>query len=219
MTQRPSISVVLADDHPVVLHGIVSLLGAHSDLKIVAGCSDGSAAAEAIRKYSPDVAVLDLAMPGLNGLDILSAVAAERAATKIVFLTATVTEKQILTAIACGAEGVMLKDAAPNDLIRCVRDVAAGRRWYPAEIVHAALERQTERAPQGELIDEGLTPREREVVKLVSGGLSNKEVGRRLGLSEGTIKIHLHNIYGKLGVSNRTGLTALAITHRVQLNF
>lgn len=216
MNSAAQISVLVADDHPVVLHGLVSLLAAQSNLLVVASCADGEAAVQAVEKYEPDVAVLDIAMPRLDGLDALAMIAA-RYATKIIFLSATATDEQILIAIARGAKGIMLKETAIDDLINCVREVAAGGLWLPPALVEAALERETGRRLQTDRISQSLTIREREVMKQVSEGLTNKEVANRLGLSEGTVKIHLHNIYEKVGVPNRTALTALAIAYRNQL--
>jgi two-component system, NarL family, nitrate/nitrite response regulator NarL len=210
-------SIVVADDHPVVLHGVADLLRSQGDFKIVAMCHDGLSAISAIRTSRPDLAVLDIAMPGKTGLEVLTAIATDGAATKVIFLTATATNSQILTAIARGAKGVLLKDTAPQDLISCVREVAAGKDWLPTAIVDAALEQETGRRLQREIIEGSLTDREREVMRLVAEGLANKEVGRRLGVSEGTVKIHLHKIYEKLGVPNRTALAAVAIAHRDDL--
>ena len=213
-----TLSIVVADDHPVVLHGIAAILQANAEMEVVAVCSDGAAAVKAIRKFTPSVAVLDVAMPGLNGLDVLAAIAADRHGTKVVLLTATATDGQILTAIARGVRGILLKDAALDDLVDCVREVAAGRNWLPSDVIDAALERETGRRLMGLRVTESLSLREREVMLLVSEGLSNKGVGRRLNLSEGTVKIHLHNIYQKVGVANRTALTGLAIAYRDQLS-
>jgi len=210
-------SIIVADDHPIVLHGVVTLLNCQSDLRVIASCDNGTGVLDAIQKWSPDVAVLDIAMPGSNGLEVLAGLVRMHATTKVIFLTATARDDQLLTAIARGAKGIILKETATEDLVRCVREVAAGRSWFPADLVDAALERETGRHLQRELIEEGLTVRERQVMRLVSEGISNKEIGRRLGLSEGTIKIHLHNIYDKIGVPNRTALTAVAIAHRDQL--
>jgi two-component system nitrate/nitrite response regulator NarL len=212
-TSPPFTSIVVADDHPVVLHGLADLLRSEPDLSIVAACRDGLSAISAIRERRPDLAVLDIAMPGKSGLEVLAAIAAEGAATKVIFLTATATDSQILGAIARGVSGIILKDTAVHDLIACVREVAAGRTWLPPEIVGSALERETGRRLQRELL-ESLTDREREVMRLVSEGLSNKDVARRLNIAEGTIKIHLHKIYEKLGIANRTALAAVAIAYR-----
>lgn len=208
-----SISIVVADDHPVVLQGVVGVLRMHKDLNIIAVCSEGPAAAKAILELSPDVAVLDVAMPGMSGIDVLSDLVAHGCETKVIFLTAGVSDKQLLTAIAQGARGLILKDVAADNIVNCVREVADGRRWIPIDIVEAALEREEGRRD----IVEKLTLRERQITSLISEGLSNKEIGRQLHLTEGTVKIHLHNIYTKLEVPNRTALTALAIAYQNEL--
>jgi DNA-binding NarL/FixJ family response regulator len=213
MNQPESISVVVADDHPVVLQGIVGVLRMHKDLNIVAVCSEGPAAMQAILELRPDVAVLDVAMPGMSGIDILSTMVAHDCLTKVIFLTAGLSDKQLLTAIAQGARGLILKDVAADNIVKCVREVAGGSRWIPIDIVEAALEREEGKRD----LVEKLTLRERQIITLLSEGLSNKEIGRQLGLTEGTVKIHLHNIYTKLEVPNRTALTALAIAYQNEL--
>jgi DNA-binding NarL/FixJ family response regulator len=213
-TQSSPISIVLADDHPVVLHGLADVLRSNADMKVVAVCSDGTTALEAIRKSSPNVAVLDVLMPGLSGIDVLESITADGLPTKVVILTATASDGQLLRAIAGGAQGLVLKEEALTDLVQCIRAVAGGRPWLPSALVNAALERETGRRSATERLTHLLTTRERQIILLVAEGLSNKAVGRRLDLSEGTVKIHLHNVYQKLQVNNRTSLAALAIAYR-----
>jgi len=213
---RSPLSVVVADDHPVVLHGIVDVLQSCGNMKVIAACGDGLSAVDAILKLAPDVAVLDISMPGLIGLEILASIAAEKSETKVVFLTASISDDQIVTAISRGAKAIMFKDSAPEDLIDCVRTVAAGGTWFVPDLVDAALERETGRRLEVERIRQIVTTREREVMLLVAEGLCNKLVARRLAISEGTVKIHLHNIYQKIGVANRTALTAFALAHAVE---
>lgn len=215
--QDRSISIVVADDHPVVLHGVADVLRSNSDMNVVTVCSDGATALEAIRKWSPDVAVLDISMPGLTGLDVLASIKADSLVTKVVLLAATASDDQIARAIAGGVQGFVLKEEALTDLVGCIRAVAEGRKWLPMALVNAALERETKRRSTSQRLTELLTIRERQVALLVADGLSNKEIGRRLELSEGTVKLHLHNIYQKLRVNNRTSLAALAIAHRNDL--
>jgi len=215
--QTRPISIVLADDHPVVLHGVAELLRSNDDMNIVAVCSDGATAVEAIRERSPNIAVLDISMPGLTGLDVLATIAAEGLPTKVVLLTATANDEQIARAVAGGVYGIVLKEEALSELVQCIRAVAEGSQWLPSALVEPALERETKRRASSQHLTELLTIRERQVVLFVANGLSNKEIGRRLNLSEGTIKIHLHNIYQKLCVNNRTSLAALVIPHRGEL--
>jgi DNA-binding NarL/FixJ family response regulator len=122
-------------------------------------------------------------------------------------------DKQLLTAIAQSACGLILKDVAADNIVKCVKDVAAGQKWIPTDVVRAALEREEGRR---DLIDK-LTVRERQITLLISEGAPNKVIGRQLNLTEGTVKIHLHNIYSKLEVPNRTALTALAIAYESEL--
>lgn len=204
------ISVVVADDHPVVLHGLVGLLRSSANIDVIAICHNGNEASKAIEGLKPDIAVLDMAMPGQTGLEVLSAVRASAPKTKIIFLTATASERQIITAIARGARGVMHKDVAADELITCLQEVAKGGRWLP-EMAADAVSRYHEHAATLQQHEDELTPREQEVVQLASTGLSNKEIARKLDISEGTVKLHLHKIYSKLGVPNRTALTALFI--------
>jgi RNA polymerase sigma factor (sigma-70 family) len=215
--QRRSISIVVADDHPVVLHGLADVLRANSDMNVVAVCSDGATALEAIRKWSPNVAVLDILMPGLTGLDVLARIVADGLATKVVFLTATASDAQLVRAVSDGAQAIVLKEEALSELVQCIRAVAEGRVWLPLAVINAALEREAKRRSKSQILTQLLTIRERQVVLLIADGLSNKEVGRRLQVSEGTVKIHLHNIYQKLQVNNRTALATLAVTHRDEL--
>jgi two-component system, NarL family, nitrate/nitrite response regulator NarL len=218
MTDRhKSISVALADDHPAILLGVAELLRSHSDIEVVAACINGRTVMQAIRQMAPTVAVLDFFMPGLNGLEVLAIMSAERSATRAVFLTATATNKQLLNAVSGGAKGIVLKEMALDELVQCIRVVAAGREWLPQSLIDAALEREATRQSVSKHLVKSLTCRERQVVLLVAEGLSNKEMCRRLGLSEGTVKIHLHNVYEKVGVNNRTALAAMAVAGHEEL--
>jgi DNA-binding NarL/FixJ family response regulator len=172
---------------------------------------------QAIRQLAPTVAVLDFFMPGLNGLEVLANMSAERSLTRAVFLTATATDRQLLAAVSRGAKGIVLKEMALDELIQCVRVVAEGREWLPPSLIDAAFEREAARQSVSTHLAQSLTCRERQIVLLVAEGLSNKEMCRRLGLSEGTVKIHLHNIYAKVGVNNRTALAAMAVAGREEL--
>ncbi len=208
------VKVVIADRHPVMLYGLMSLLRAENDFKVVASCYDGKKCIQAIRDMSPDIALLDIFMPGLTGLDILAAATSEHLPTRIVFLTASAEDRDLIIAAARGAYGVVLKEAAPAVLVHCLRQVAAGRRLLPRANCESP---RGQECPVGNATTENmltvLTERERQIMHLVSEGLSNKEVGRQLNITDGTIKVHLHHIYQKLAISNRTALAALAFSH------
>jgi two-component system nitrate/nitrite response regulator NarL len=204
--------VVIADRHPVVLQGLTNLLGPHSGFKVVACCSDGTNCLEAIRNLVPDLAILDISMYGLTGLDILAIANSESLPTRIVFFVASIDENELVMAAAAGAYGVILKDVAPEILVQSLQQVAAGHRLLPRLASEQAIPREQEHVAIRENVLAVLTDRERQIMRLVSEGLSNKEIGRRLNLADGTIKVHLHNIYQKLEINNRTVLAALAIS-------
>ena len=215
--QMHSVSIVVADDHPVVLHGLVTLLSDDKRFNIVASCANGEESLAAIRKFMPDLALLDIRMPSLNGLQVLRAVINEKLRTRVIFLAASPSDDEIVAATAGGAYGIMLKETAPDTLIACLQAVAAGQIWLPDDLVDAALERTRERRAYVSRVENLLTGREREVMLRVADGLSNKEVGSQLNISEGTVKVHLHNIYQKIGVTNRTTLANFAMAYRDRL--
>ncbi len=208
----PKLSLLIADTHPVFLHGLESVFRHYPEVKIVAQCQNGVAAMEAIRDLVPDVAMLDISMPGLSGFDILSKVNAEAIPTRILFLTAGATAAVIKNAISAGAKGVLLKNTAPEDIARSVRKIAAGKYRLPKDLAKSIRNRKSKINATLRPALSQLTPRELDVARLVVKGLSNKEIGRRMELSEGTVKIHLHNIYKKLGVANRTVLATTILT-------
>ena len=211
-----SVSVVVADDHPVVLRGITEILRAEPDISVVAACNGGRDATAAIQQFAPDVALLDIIMPDLNGLDVLLSIVRHGFKTNVVLLTAVATDDRILAAMTGGAKGLLFKDAAPDNVVDCVREVAKGNLWFPHGLVNAAVERESGSQADGKCSIGVLTPRERQLALLVSEGLSDKLIAEQLNLAEGTVKTHLHNIYKKLGIPNRTTLGALAISHRDQ---
>jgi len=201
--------VVLADDHPIVLGGLRALLQAEPGVEIVAAASDGATALEMIRAHEPNLAVLDINMPQLTGLDVLEALGADGLSTRVVLLTGSVSDEQIATALERGAWGLLLKENALGTLITCLGVVCSGQRWLPEELVAPAVRRATERRKADVQPERVLTAREYEIARLVAQGLSNKHIARALAISEGTVKIHLHNMYEKLGGANRTSLAVL----------
>jgi RNA polymerase sigma factor (sigma-70 family) len=211
--------LVIADRYPVVLQGLTSLFAAQYDFKIVASCSDGTSCIEAMRNLAPDVAILDVSMPNLTGLEILAIANAENLSTRLVFFTASVEHRELVAATAAGACSVIPKDATPEILVQSLREVADDWRLLPllrspmlrSELV---LSREERNAAVAENVLAVLTDREREIMRLVSEGLSNKAIARRLNISHGTIKVHLHHMYQKLEINNRTVLAALAISQQ-----
>ena len=206
-------SVVIADRHPVVLQGLTNVLRAESGFKVVACCSDGTDCIEAIRSLMPDIAILDISLPGLTGLEILTIANSESLSTRLVFFTASVEDRELVILAAAGAYGVILKDVALEILVQSLRQVADGQRLLPLPPSDQTVPREQRNVANAENVLSVLTDRERQIMRLVSEGLSNKEIGRRLNIVDGTIKVHLHNIFQKLEISNRTVLAALAISH------
>lgn len=202
------ITVLLADDHPLLLRGLSDLVSAQSDFQVFATASDGDQAIRLIREGRPDIAVLDLAMPKRTGLEVLKQLSYEAVATRVILLTASIGHEEIVDAVAAGAKGLLLKESAPEDLIECLTRIARGEKWLPPELVEPAVALQTSLSDSRNKLGL-LTRREHEVVQLVCEGLPNKLVARRLAMSEGTVRVHLHTIYTKLEVNNRTELTAL----------
>ena len=203
------ISIVIADRHPVVLRGMSSVLGAASDFSIVASCSDAASCIEAIRDLAPDIAIVDPAMPELAAAKILSTVNSENRSTHVVFFAASEDCELVLAAtpVTCS---IILRDSDPEALVQSLRLIANGHNVLPSTPSESIVSHE-----QGANLENGLTTlteRERQIMRLVSEGLSNKEIGRRLNIADGTIKVHLHNIFQKLEISNRTVLAALAIS-------
>jgi RNA polymerase sigma factor (sigma-70 family) len=203
-------TIVIADRHPVVLHGLCQVLGEQADFKILACCSDGMGCVEAIRSLSPDIALLDVVMPDVAGIEILAIVNSERLTTRLVLFAASIDDRAMMMLGAAGAYGVILKDAAPEVLVQSLRRVARGQKLFPLTSPDQAASRELTAVAEKSLT--ALTDRERQIMRLVSEGLSNKEIGRRLNIADGTIKVHLHHIFQKLDIGNRTVLATLAIS-------
>jgi DNA-binding NarL/FixJ family response regulator len=205
-----TITLVIADDHPVVLEGIARLLEQEEDLNVVARCNDGSAALQAVREHRPDILVLDLNMPRVGGMEVLRQADKEGLGLRVVLLTAGIEEEELLEAVRLGVRGIMLKDMAPESLSRCIRTVHGGGQWLERQLTGWTMDRLLAREAARQQAAKVLTRRESELVRLVSQGLRNKEIGAQLGITEGTVKIHLHRIFDKLGVGRRVELTNYA---------
>jgi two-component system nitrate/nitrite response regulator NarL len=201
--------VVIADRHPIILQGLRSVLGAHHDIKIVANCGDGASCVKAIRNFVPDIVILDNALPDLSGPQILAIAASEDLPARVIFFAAAVDDRELRLLTAAGAYAVVSKDVAPRILMQILRQVAGGQKVLARSSSNEAAQKQNGVA---EKVLFTLTERERQIMRLVSEGLSNKEIGRRLNITDGTIKVHLHHIFQKLDIANRTALAALAIS-------
>lgn len=197
-----TLRVVLADDHPVTRLGLRAMLTTSRDVTVVAECVDGQSAIAKILELQPDVALLDLKLPDMTGLDVLSALDEKDCRVPVLFLSAQDNEEYVTQARALGAYGFMTKDLAPDALLRAVRDVAQRVAvWTPQQ---RDLFREVSVRPS-------LSPRELEVLRALATGASNKEIAAALGLSDGTVRIHVSNIFAKLDVDDRTAAVTLGL--------
>lgn len=197
-------TLLIADDHPLMRDAVASLFG--PPYKVLERCSDGLQARAAIAAHQPDIAILDVQMPSLTGLDLLREARTEGWRTRIILLTAGLEPKPLVEAVKLKVDGLVLKDAGGELLLRCVEAVLAGEQWIDKE----AMKQVMTMLAQAPASTDDLTPRERDVVRQVAQGQRNKEIARSLGITEGTVKMHLHNLYEKLNVSSRTELALLA---------
>ena len=202
--------VVIASRFPVVLLGLNSLLEAERDFQVVARCNDGASCFEAIRGLAPDIAILDMSMPDILGQATLDIASTATAAARLVFLASSIEDRDLAVLAAAGAYAVILSDEEPETLVQTLRQVADGQKMLPPPACEDALSRVQTAMPEKYLA--ALTERERQIMSLVSEGLSNKEIGRRLKVADGTIKVHLHHIFRKLEISNRTVLARLVVS-------
>jgi DNA-binding NarL/FixJ family response regulator len=201
------IRVVLVDDHAVLRSGLAALLTG-ADIEVVGEAADGAAAVDVVRRTRPDVVVMDLQMPGVDGVQATRRILAEDLGCEVVVLTSYSDSARIIAALDAGAVGYLLKDADPEDLISGIR--AVGRGESP---LHPRVARQLLSARAGRPQTSDLTPREAEVLGLVRQGLANKQIARRLGISERTVKAHLTSVFQRIGVADRTQAALWAERH------
>ena len=210
-----SIRLVLADDHPIVLDGLETLFRLEPDFEVAARCVSGEETVVAVRRHRPDVLVLDIHMPRKDGIAVLRDLQHDKLPTKVVLLAAVLEEEEVLEALRLGVRGMVLKELAPQMVVQCVRKVHAGEQWLEKHAVSRVVDSLLRREAGEREAANVLTPREIEMVGMVARGLRNKEMSKRLAISEGTVKIHLHHIYRKLKVENRVELILYAQSKRL----
>ena len=208
MTESNVVRIILADDHPLVLEGLRGLLAAESDLHVMATATDGERALEAVRRFAPDVLIIDLEMPYMSGVQCLQQIRAEGLNVRVLVLSAFGDAHTLRSAVQSGADGFALKTGAPEATLAAIRQVAHGQLVFPAAARRWLLQSKESQAPA-----HSLTEREEMVLSLLAMGASNSQIAERLHLSESTVKFHLRNVFAKLGVSNRT--EAAAQYHRL----
>ena len=213
-TFRPMIRIVIADDHPIIVDGIARILLSEGDFEILARASNGETALRAVIQFCPDVLILDLRMPVMDGIAVLREMRRRGVQSKVIVLTA-LDGKPLFEAVRLGVSGVLLKDTAPQLLVRCVREVYSGGNWLEHGVASNAVERLLKRETALNAIESTLTKRELEVAHLVADGMSSKAVARSLGISDGTAKLHLHHVYEKLRLEGRIGLLRYLHSHEL----
>jgi len=205
-------TVVLADDHLIFRQGLRALLTQESDLQVVGEAGDGVAAIQLVERLQPDVLVLDLTMPGLNGHQVAQQVSQQAPSTRIVVLSMHENEAYVLQALKCGAAGYVLKGSGMTELVQAIREVAQGRRYLSPPLSERAIELYMQKAQETPLdLYETLTPRERQVLHLAAQSLNNAEIGDRLSLSPRTVESYRANAMRKLGLRNQTDLIRYAL--------
>jgi DNA-binding NarL/FixJ family response regulator len=192
------IRVLLAEDHSIVRAGLERLLGTTEDIEVVAGAEDGAQAVELAAEHKPDVVLMDISMPHLNGIEATKQIVEANGEVQVVVLTSFADRPQIVAALDAGAVGYLLKDAEPEEVIRGVRSAAKRESPFAPKVARTLLDARAER-PEAQLSE-----RELEVLRCVAKGLPNKLIARSLGISEKTVKAHLTRIYQQIGVTDRT---------------
>jgi DNA-binding NarL/FixJ family response regulator len=207
------IRIVIADDHELIRGGLVGMLGAQDDLEVVGEAADGAEAVEVVLRERPDVVVMDIRMPGMDGIAATRRLADHGLAAGVLVLTTFDLDEYVYEALRAGAGGFLLKDASPARLADAVRTVAAGDALFAPSVTRRLVERFVSRAPTGGGLPPGfaeLTAREVEVARLIAAGRSNAEIAAALFLSEATVKTHVGRVMAKLGARDRVGVVVLA---------
>jgi DNA-binding NarL/FixJ family response regulator len=213
---KKPIRILMADDHAIFRDGLRKLLDAEDDISIVGEASTGTQCIQLLSKLRPDILLLDLRMPDKDGLAVLEEVNFDSLPTRVIVLTATEDDREVVRAVRMGARGIVLKDSATELLIKSIRTVYSGEIWLDKKKTSDVIEAFKKSAESGPRRDKPLlSDREKEITGLVAQGFRNREIGEKLFISEQTVKNHLHNIFDKLGVSDRLELALYSLHHKV----
>jgi DNA-binding NarL/FixJ family response regulator len=196
------IRILSVEDHPVFRQGLATVIGTESDMSLVAQAANGTEAIAEFRRHRPDITLMDLRLPGTNGTDVLIAIRGEFPNARIIMLSSSDSDGEIQRALRSGAAGYVLKSMPQEQLLDVIRSVHAGKRQVPAEVAAVLAEH---------LGEEGLTPRELQVLRLIRDGYKNKQVAECLSISENTVNFHIKNIVEKLGANDRTHAVTIAV--------
>ena len=207
------IRVVICDTFPVLLTGLTDILRDAQDIRVIASCTSGAEALTVVRTQDPDILITDLWLGDTSGLELAQTIAAERHHTRVIMLANSMRDTDTVKALRHGVRGIITMEMPPLQILTCVRSVHAGHTWLDAPVAHRALARLLRRDTAVEERSGTLTPQEMTISHLVSEGLSNREIAERLGIREGTVKLHLHHVYQKLHIGNRIALVLHAREH------
>ena len=212
--QTGKLKVLIVDDHQVVRQGLRTFLELHEDIVVVGEAGDGTTAVEMVRQLEPDVVLMDLVMPRMDGIAATREIKSKGIPTKVIALTSFAEDDKVIPAIQAGASSYLLKDVAPDELVEAIRAVHRGEARLHPDIAHKLMEQVAHQAgPASAPLAEHLTEREREVVRLVAQGRSNAEIAQTLIISDKTVKTHISNVLSKLDLQDRTQLAIYAIKH------
>ena len=213
---KQAIRILVADDHAIFRDGLRKLLEVADDVQIVGEASNGVECTKMLAKLKPDILLLDLRMPEKDGLGVLEEVNFDSTPTRVIVLTAAEDDRDVVRAMRLGARGVVLKQSASDLLLKSIRRVAEGEIWLDNRMTAEVIDAFKKSSESGQRREKPLlSEREKEIVQLVAQGFRNREIGEKLFISEQTVKNHLHNIFDKLGVSDRLELALYAIHHRL----
>ncbi|MEO6456734.1 MAG: response regulator transcription factor [Chloroflexia bacterium] len=207
------ITVVLVDDHAIVRQGLRTYLGLQTDIEVVGEASDGREALAKVRETLPDIVLMDLVMPNVDGVEATRQVTALSPSTRVIVLTSFSEDEKVFASIKAGAQGYLMKDVLPQDLVRAIRTVHRGEAQLDPEIARKLMQEFTNPQPTAPKHD--LTEREMDVLRLIAQGKSNKEISEDLVLSEKTVKTHVSNILQKLHLSDRTQAAVYALRQKI----
>jgi DNA-binding NarL/FixJ family response regulator len=210
-----TIRVLIVDDHAVVRQGLRTFLELQDEIEVVGEAADGIEALELVQRTAPDVALLDLVMPRLGGLEAIRRIREIAPATRVLVLTSFADDDTVLPAVRAGAAGYLLKDVQPPELVGAIRTVHAGEALLAPAVATMLVEQLAAEDGAGAERDDHLTPREREVLALLARGRANKVIARDLGVSERTVKTHVSNILAKLNLTDRTQAAVYAVRHGI----
>jgi len=210
------VRILVADDHAIFRDGLRRLLEGSDDVTIVGEASNGNEAIKLLAKLKPDILLLDLRMPEKDGLGVLEEINFDSMTTRVIVLTAAEDDRDVVRAMRLGARGVVLKQSASDLLLKSIRKVSDGEIWLDNRMTAEVIDAFKKSSEAGQRREKPLlSDREKEIVQLVAQGFRNREIGEKLFISEQTVKNHLHNIFDKLGVSDRLELALYAIHHRL----